>query len=114
MPDKTQIDTLVIINVSSEQVGKLSDALVKKKFYFTHIHSSGSILRITTDSLLIGINRVRYDELMQVIHKCCKRRREYIPAQMETQLHHSQPIVIEAETGGATIQTVAVEHFEQF
>ena len=116
MCDNFGINTLIIANASSEHVPFLIDVLNKKHFYFTQIASSGGFLQISTNTLLIGIHRDRYDELMELIRTYCKKQLTHIATQTQMEAHFqpSQPIIIEAETGGATILTLPVEHFEQY
>lgn len=116
MTSNAKINTLVIINVSGDQMQELTRQLVEKDFHFTQIDSSGGILHVLTNSLLVGIERQRYQELKELLYACCQRRRTHIAAetQMDIHLHPGQPIIIEAEVGGATINTMDVEFFEQF
>ncbi|MBN1665821.1 MAG: cyclic-di-AMP receptor [Anaerolineales bacterium] len=116
MSTTEKIDTLIIINVSGDQMPTLARQLIEKDFHFTQIDSSGGLLHVLTNSLLVGINRQRYPELKELIHACCRRRRTHIAAetQMDIHLHPAQPIIIEAEIGGATLNTLDVEYFEQF
>ena len=108
MCDNFGINTLIIANASSEHVPFLIDVLNKKHFYFTQIASSGGFLQISTNTLLI--------ELMELIRTYCKKQLTHIATQTQMEAHFqpSQPIIIEAETGGATILTLPVEHFEQY
>jgi len=111
-----EIDTLVILNITNEQIDELTKQLVKERFYFTRIASSGGFLQYPNNSLLIGISEDRMQDLRDLVYQCCRRRTAHIAAQshIEAYPHHSQPVIIEAEIGGATMQTLAVEHFEQF
>lgn len=116
MGKKSEINTLIIANASSEQVPMLTKDLIKRHFYFTRIDSSGSFMQLSTDTLIIGISYERYDELMELLHKHCKKQRTHIATQTQIEAHFqpAQPIIIEAETGGATIMSLPVEHFEQY
>jgi len=108
------IDYLIIVTVTGEQLGELTQRLVEGKFYFTHIESSGGIIQKATANLLIGIAHERREALMDIFQKCCQRRRTYIPARMEPASYQSHPVMIEAEIGGADIYTFEIERFEQF
>lgn len=116
MCENCEINTLIIANVASEQVPTLTKELNQKRFYFTRIASSGGFLHLSTNTLLIGIRQARYDELMEILHACCKKQRTHIATQTQMEAHFqpSQPIIIEAETGGATLLTLPVRHFEQY
>ncbi len=111
-----EIDRLIIVNVASEQISALTKELNQKLFFFTLVDNAGGILDKPTHTLLIGINKNRYDELIQLLHAYCKKQLTHIATQtqMEIHLQPHQPIIIEAETGGATILTFPVEHFEQY
>jgi uncharacterized protein YaaQ len=116
MGENSEINTLVIATIANEQLPLLIKALNKSRFYFTRIDSSGGLLYLSTSTLLIGIRKERYDKLMDLLHTYCKKQRTHIATQtqMETHFQPSQPVIIEAETGGANILTLAVEYFEQY
>ena len=116
MCKNSNIDTLVIINISSEQVSIVKKELIQNRFIFTSVDNSGGLFYLSTYSLFIGIPRDRYDELMKILDTYCKKQRTHIATQtqMETHFQPSQPIIIEAEIGGATILSLPVEHFEQY
>jgi len=116
MCENYQINILVIANVASEHIPIITKKLNQEKFYFTRIASSGGLLHISTNTLLIGMQKERYDDLMGLLTKYCKKQLTHIATQTQMEAHFqpSQPIIIEAETGGATILTVPVQHFEQY
>ena len=116
MCENCGIDTLVILYITNEQIDALTQKLNDQRFYFTRIASSGGFLNYPNSSLLIGISSDRLDELKALINQFCRRRTTHIATQthIESYPHHSNPIIVEAEVGGATLQTLAVEHFEQF
>jgi uncharacterized protein YaaQ len=113
MSDNRDINLLVIVIVASEQINELTPELIKGGFYFTRIDSSGGILERATISLLVGINKIRLEPLMRIIRTCCHTRLKFIPARVEAPLMQGQPLMIEAEMGGAIVYTVEVERFEQ-
>ena len=116
MNENRDIDRLLIVNVASEQLPVLKRELNQKRFYFTLIDNAGGFLDKPTHTLFIGINKMRYDELIHLLHTQCKKHRTHIATQtqMEIHLQPHQPIIIEAETGGATIFAFSVEYFEQY
>ena len=116
MCENSDINILVVVNMFGDQLNDLTDQLIEKRFHFTRINSSGGFLNMVSNSLLIGIQQERYQELMDLVRTCCKRQRTHIPAQIQLESHFqaAQPITIEAEIGGANIHSISVEHFEQF
>jgi uncharacterized protein YaaQ len=116
MCDNCEVDILIIANISSEHIPLITKKLNQEQFYFTRISSSGGLLLVSTNTLLIGIQQERYDALMALLYTYCKKQRTHIATQTQMEAHFqpSQPIIIEAETGGATILTLPVEHYEQY
>lgn len=116
MCENCKIDTLVILYVTNEQIDELTQKLNEQRFLFTRIASNGGFLNYPNSSLIIGISKDRLDDLKSLIGQCCRRRTTHIATQthIESYPHHSSPVIVEAEIGGATLQTVAIEHFEQF
>ena len=116
MCENCDIDTLVILYVTNEQIDVLAQKLNEKQFYFTRISGSGGFLNYPNSSLLIGTTKSRIDELKSLVKIYCQRRTTHIATQthIESYPHHSTPIIVEAEVGGATMHLVNVDHFEQF
>ncbi len=116
MCENCKVDTLVFLYVMNEQIDELTKALNQQHYYFTQIASSGGLLNYPNSSLIIGIKQDRLDDLKALIRQYCKRRTTHIATQssIESYPHHSTPVIVEAEVGGATFHTLAVEHFEQF
>ena len=108
------INELFVVVSAGEQLGELTHQLVQGGFYFTLVDSSGGFLQSSTVCLLIGINSARRETLLKIVRECCHVRRTYIPARVENPLLQGQPLMIEAEVGGASIYVLEVEHFEQF
>ena len=116
MCENCAVDTLVILYITNEQIEELTQRLNDQRFYFTRIASSGGFLNYPNSSLIIGISKERLDDLKAIVQQCCRRRTTHIATQthIETYPHHSSPVIVEAEVGGAMMHTLTVEHFEQF
>ena len=113
MTPRNTVNQLVIATVSGAQAGALTDRLTRDGFYVTQVHSSGGILYEATVSLLVGLDQARLPLLLEHIRECCHTRRRFIPAHVEAPLLEIQPVMIEAETGGATVYVLDVERFER-
>jgi len=107
------VNQLVIATAAGSQAGVLTDRLTHDGFYVTWMDSSGGILYEATVSLLIGLDRERLPRLLEHIRECCHTRRRFIPAHIEAPLLEIQPMMIEAEVGGATVYVLDIERFEQ-
>lgn len=111
--NNSEIDQLVMVIVASAQAGMLMDKLSQMKFSFTKVDSSGGFLHEATLCLLVGLNHERRSALIELIQQHCHRRKVYIPAHMDVTQIQGQPLMIEAEVGGATMFTLNVDRFEQ-
>lgn len=108
------VNQLLIATVTGSQSGALTDRLTGEGFSVTQVDSSGGILSEATVSLLVGLDGSRLPLALEAIRECCHVRRRYIPAHVEAPLLEVQPVMIEAEVGGATVIVLDVERFEQF
>jgi uncharacterized protein YaaQ len=113
MDQTDSIDRLLIAIVSSNDVGNLAQNLIKERFYFTRVTSHGSLISEEIDSLLVGINHSRHPALLKLIDRCCRTRVKFVPAG-DNSTFQGQPLMIEAEVGGAIVYTCEVEQFVQF
>lgn len=113
MTSSNAVNQLAIATVSGAQANALTDRLTGDGFSVTHVDSSGGILHESAVSLLIGFNHARLSRLLEHVRECCRTRRRFIPAHVEAPLLEIQPVLIEAEVGGATIYVLNVERFEQ-
>jgi uncharacterized protein YaaQ len=107
------VNQLAIATVSGTQAGTLTDKLTRDGFYVTQVDSSGGILYEATVSLIIGLNQARLSRLLGHVRECCHTRRRFIPAHVEAPMLEIQPMMIEAEIGGASVYVLDVERFEQ-
>lgn len=108
------LNQLVIATVAGRQAGELANRLSRDGFDFTFIDSSGGGLLESTISILIGLNKTDLPRLLECLRECCRVRRQFLPAHVEGPFLEAQPVMIEAEVGGAVIYALAVERFEQF
>ena len=113
MSPPNTVNQLIVATIAGSQAGALTERLTRDEFYVTQMDSRGGILHEATISLIIGLDRARLPRLLKHLRECCPTQRRYIPAHVEAPLLEIQPMMIEAETGGATIYALDVERFEQ-
>lgn len=113
MSSAQTVDQLFLITVAGEQMSDLTQALNREGFYVTVMDSSGGLIDERLSTLLIGLNHARQAVLLEHIRDKCRTRRRLIPTPLETPSLSFQPMMIEAETGGAVVYVLDVDHFEQ-
>lgn len=107
------VNQLVVATVAGEQAGELMRALLEDGFQVTRMDSSGGMLQEAAVSLLIGLDRARLPRLLEHVRTHCRTYTRYVPAHLEVTMAEVQPLVIEAQAGGATVYVLDVERFEQ-
>src|SRR6266508_6970869 len=95
------VNQLVFVIVSERQADELLKALVRERYYFTKIDSSGMVFQEPTLCLLIGLNSTRRTALMELVSQCCRTYQEYIPVQFNPPSGFPPLSMIEARAGGA-------------
>jgi uncharacterized protein YaaQ len=111
---QSDINQLVIVTVSGDQSGELTERLTRDGFHVTQVDSSGGVLDEARTTLLVGLDQTRLPILLEHVRECCHRRRRFIPAQVSEGLTlQAQPLMIEAEVGGAVVYVLEVERFEK-
>lgn len=107
------VNQLVLATVAGTQIRKLRKRLLRDGFHVTEVDSSAGLLQETTVSMLIGLDKTRLPLLLEHIRECCHTRRKFLPAHVEVPFLEAQPVMIEAEVGGATVYVFNVQRFEQ-
>jgi uncharacterized protein YaaQ len=106
-------DRLAILNVSGSQEDKLFTHLIKEKFTFTVIKSTGGMIQEPEVCLLIGFHNERLPILLDVVRANCRPYRKYISTRGFMQGEMAGPPMLEAELGGARFFMMNVMRFEQ-
>ncbi len=107
------INRLVIATVAGSQAEELIRALVGEGFYVTKIDSTSGFFQEATVSLFIGLEASRLPRLLHLVRTICRPYVRYIPVHLEVAMAEVQPLMMETQSGGATIFILNVERFEQ-
>lgn len=110
---EARINRLAIATVAGSQAEELTRTLVGEGFYVTEIASTSGFFQETTVSLLIGLEARHLPRLLQLIRTLCRPYVRYVPAHMEVAMAEVQPLMMEIQSGGATVFVLNVERFEQ-
>lgn len=109
---------LVFAIVHDEDGHKVMDELNKNGFSVTRMCSTGGFLKAGNTTLLVGVEKEKVDEVIAIIEKCSKSRKQVIntptaPGGMNGMNGMYMPFPIEVTVGGATIFVVDVESFHK-
>jgi uncharacterized protein YaaQ len=106
---------LVVAVVHNEDARVLIDALIKREYRATWIHSSGGFLKQSNATVLLGVEDGKVEEVIGLVRENCHTRTQVvspIPPIMEPG-EFFLPYPLEVEVGGAVIFVLPVERFER-
>ncbi len=103
------IDRVAIITLQGDTVDALISRLTKDGFTATIVENRGGFLSDPTSSVLVGFSQVDLPILLDHFQKICHTRKRMIPLQPDGTMMPTLPMMIEAETCGATLYTLNVE-----
>jgi uncharacterized protein YaaQ len=106
---------MVFAIVHDEDGPKVMEQLNKGGFSVTKLSSSGGFLRAGNTTLLVGIDDDNVDEVIEIIKKKSKSRKQVINSSMTPSGMGGMfiPYPVEVVVGGATIFVIDVEKFEK-
>lgn len=106
---------LIIAIVNERDKQRVSDSLLEAGHKFTLVATTGGFLRDGNSTILIGAERDKVDQVIDVIRDCCSAREEYVnqppPDALGTGGMLMNPVKV--NVGGAIIFVVDVEKFER-
>ena len=104
---------LVITIVHDDDAADLLDALSEKGFGVTKLATTGGFLRSGNTTLMIGVEKDKVDNVIEVIEKECRTREQIVtsPSPVAGSSGVYIPYPVEVEVGGATIFVVDVDKF---
>ncbi len=106
---------LLFAIVQDEDAKNLTRALVQHEISVTRIASSGGFLRGGNTTLMIGVEKDRLEDALEIIkNKSSQRKSITTMSPGISQYVDSAPMTIEVTVGGATVFIVDVEQFYKF
>ena len=104
---------MLIIIVEDDDAFAVIDELNEKGYYVTKLASTGGFLRSGKTTLLCGDNEERIPDLVEIVKKKCKARKQVASSHyMNTAAADTHiPYPIEISVGGATIFSLNIEEF---
>jgi uncharacterized protein YaaQ len=107
------IDRVAIISLQGDTVETLTTRLTADGFCVTIVENRGGFLSEPYSSLLVGFSQDDLPILLDHFQTICHTRKRMIPVQPDGTLMPTLPMMIEAETCGATMYALNVERFIQ-
>ena len=103
---------LVVAIINNDDANAVMSILTKNGYQATKLSTSGGFLRAGNITLLIGVEKNKVDEVINLIGECSSQRKKITPVNntyIGDSMLSSMPI--EVTVGGATIFVLDVEQF---
>lgn len=105
---------LVIAIVQDEDAIDVLDSLTERKFGVTKLATTGGFLKAGNTTLMVGVEKEKVDEVVNVIKTVCKKRKETVIAPTPLSSNEGgyvQQCPMQITVGGATVFVVDVDKF---
>lgn len=106
---------LVIAVVQDKDQRKVTEALLDRGYQFTHISTTGGLLREGNVTFLIGVQEEQVDGVIDVLSTHSKSREQLVnvfPPTIEP-IGSCIPNPVKVQVGGATVFVLDVARFEK-
>lgn len=106
---------LVIAVVQDQDVSGLLEAVTAARLNATKLASTGGFLREGNSTILIGVEKDRLDEALDIVKETCRTRQQLIAplSSVGRSVGAFVTTPVEVPAGGATIFVLDVERFEK-
>lgn len=105
---------LVYAVVNNDDSHSVSSSLTKAGYSATKLASTGGFLMSGNTTFLICTDNERVDDVIEIIKKCSRRRKQYVPASNMSGIEmQAASFPLEVPVGGATVFVTDIERFEK-
>jgi len=104
---------MVLAIVNHDDAHAVVSALTQGGFQVTKLSTTGGLLRVGNDTLLIGVDDEKLDAVLDLIKQNSKSRRQVIPTTSEFGMGFYSAMPVEVMVGGANVFVMSVDRFEK-
>lgn len=105
---------LIIAIVQDEDSKEVIEALTDENYRVTKLATTGGFLKSGNTTLMVGIDEKKVEEVITVIKKVCKKRKETLVTSNTfggSEGGYMQQYPVQINVGGATIFVIDVDQF---
>lgn len=106
---------LIVAIINDQDAPDSIEKLTEQEYRVTKLASTGGFLRAGNTTLLVGVEKEKVNDVIDIIKNTCKSRKEIAPTPApmmgNTGIFITYPV--EVNVGGATIFVVDVDRFEK-
>lgn len=104
---------MVFAIINQDDTNKVVNGLMKNKYQVTKLSTTGGFLKGGNTTIMIGVDEEKVDDVIEVISKYSKKRKQIIPSSSELNSGFFPSVPVEVSVGGATIFVLDVDRFEK-
>lgn len=104
---------MIIAILNADDAPIVMQNVIKEGFSVTKLSTSGGFLRAGNVTVLIGTSEEKVQDVIDVIGKYSKSRKQIIPTTAEAGMNFYPAMPVEVLVGGATIFVMDVDRFEK-
>ena len=104
---------LIIAIINHDDAHSVIQNLTKNGFQVTKLSTTGGFLMAGNVTIMIGVSEDRLQEVMSLISKYSKSRKQVMPTSAEYGAGMYPSVPFEVTVGGATVFILPVERFEK-
>ena len=104
---------LIFAIVNQDDAAALTRELLKQGFSATSMASTGSFLKASNVTVMVGVDEEKVQAVIDVVRATCHRREETRPASEDHAFGYYPSMPMEVVVGGPTIFVVDIERFER-
>lgn len=104
---------MVIAIVHDDDALDLIDELTENNFRVTKLATTGGFLKSGNTTLMVGVEKEKVENIIDIIKKICKERSEVVaaPTPVSGDSGIYMPYPVEVKVGGATVFVLDIDQF---
>lgn len=102
---------LMLIIISNDDVQGVTNALLKEKFFFTKLSTTGGLLPSGNTTLLLGLDENKVDDVKEIINVYSKTRKKKVASGEPGDFTVFSNFPASVKINGATIFVLDVESY---
>ncbi len=102
---------LMLIIISNEDVQSVTRSLLKEKYIFTKLSSTGGLLHSGNTTLLLGLEENKIEHVKSIVANCAKTRKQKVGTGEPGELNLISNLPNSVKINGATIFVLNVEEY---
>lgn len=102
---------LMLIIISNDDVQGVTRALLKEKYFFTKLSSTGGLLHSGNTTLLLGLEDDKVEHVMEIVGSWSKTRKQKVSVGEPGEFNLFSNFPTSVKISGATVFVLSVDNY---